>query len=131
MRHSLDRKVCNTLNVCCIVRSRAHDLVPAFRAAAADAAATRGVEPIIHDLTVDNPCLAHEWEWDTVPEVGLLIVDDVAQAVQQCNRYSPHFVASLVAGSDAERGRRRRRRGGRAELLTQPEDRQAEHEYES
>ena len=102
VRHSLDRKVCNTLNVCCIVRSRAHDLVPAFRAAAADAAATRGVEPIIHDLTVDNPCLAHEWEWDTVPEVGLLIVDDVAQAVQQCNRYSPHFVASLVAGSDAE-----------------------------
>merc|ERR1719424_2182301 len=25
---SLDRKVCNTLNVCCIVRSRASDLVP-------------------------------------------------------------------------------------------------------
>lgn len=27
---SLDRKVCNTLNTCCIVRSRAHDLVPAL-----------------------------------------------------------------------------------------------------
>ena len=27
---SLDRKVCNTLNTCCIVRSRAADLVPAF-----------------------------------------------------------------------------------------------------
>lgn len=27
---SLDRKVCNTLNTCCIVRSRAHDLVPAM-----------------------------------------------------------------------------------------------------
>lgn len=27
---SLDRKVCNTLNVCCIVRSRAQELVPAF-----------------------------------------------------------------------------------------------------
>ncbi len=30
---SLDRKVCNTLNVCCIPRSRADDLVPAFLAA--------------------------------------------------------------------------------------------------
>ena len=28
--HSLDRKVCNTLNVCCIPRSRAVDLVPVF-----------------------------------------------------------------------------------------------------
>src|SRR5258708_5703266 len=28
--HSLDRKGCNTLNVCCIVRERAGDLVPAF-----------------------------------------------------------------------------------------------------
>lgn len=27
---SLDRKVCNTLNTCCIVRSRVHDLVPAL-----------------------------------------------------------------------------------------------------
>ncbi|MEQ1701617.1 MAG: aldehyde dehydrogenase family protein, partial [Ilumatobacteraceae bacterium] len=102
VRHSLDRKVCNTLNVCCIVRSRAHDLEPAFRAAVAEAAVARGVEPIIHDLTVDNPCLAHEWEWDTVPEVALLIVDDVAQAVQQCNRYSPHFVASLISTDAAE-----------------------------
>src|SRR5205085_7531292 len=28
--HSLDRKVCNTLNVCCIVRERADELVPVF-----------------------------------------------------------------------------------------------------
>jgi len=28
--HSLDRKVCNTLNVCCIVRERAGELVPAL-----------------------------------------------------------------------------------------------------
>ena len=102
VRNSLDRKVCNTLNVCCVVRSRAHDLVPAFRAAVRAAAAGSGVEPIIHDLVADNPCLAHEWEWDTVPEVGLLIIDDVAQAVQQCNRYSPHFIASLISSDAAE-----------------------------
>ena len=28
--HSLDRKVCNTLNVCCILRARAAELVPVF-----------------------------------------------------------------------------------------------------
>jgi len=102
VRHSLDRKVCNTLNVCCVVRSRAHDLVPVFRAAAREAAAARGVLPVIHELTTDDHRLAHEWEWDNVPEVGLLIVDDVTQAVQQCNRYSPHFVASLISGDATE-----------------------------
>ncbi|NIV58557.1 MAG: glutamate-5-semialdehyde dehydrogenase, partial [Actinobacteria bacterium] len=28
--HSLDRKVCNTLNTCCIVESAAERLVPVF-----------------------------------------------------------------------------------------------------
>ncbi len=102
VRHSLDRKVCNTLNVCCIVRSRAADLVPRFRAAAHEAAADRGVEPIVHDLTPDHPCLSYEWEWDTIPEVALLIVDDVAQAIEQCNRFSPHLVASLISNDPAE-----------------------------
>lgn len=102
VQHSLDRKVCNTLNVCCIVRSREHDLLPAFRSAVDAAARTRGVQAIIHDLVPDSPCLAHEWEWDTVPEVAVMIVDDVAQAVDQFNRFSPHFVASLVSADDAE-----------------------------
>jgi len=101
VQHSLDRKVCNTLNVCCIVRSREHDLLPAFRAAVASAARTRGVQAIIHDLVPESPCLAHEWEWETVPEVAVMIVDDIAQAVQQFNQYSPHFVASLIS-ADAD-----------------------------
>ncbi|MDO8390013.1 MAG: aldehyde dehydrogenase family protein [Actinomycetota bacterium] len=100
--HSLDRKVCNTVNVVCVPRSREHDLVPAFRAAAGEAAAARGVVPIIHELAPHDPLLAHEFEWDTVPEVALLIVDDVAHAVQQCNAYSPHFVASLLSADPAE-----------------------------
>jgi glutamate-5-semialdehyde dehydrogenase len=48
VRNSLDRKVCNTLNVCCVVRERASDLVPAFLAAASAAAAERGAEARIH-----------------------------------------------------------------------------------
>lgn len=102
VQHSLDRKVCNTLNVCCVVRSRAHDLVPLFREAAQRAADSRGVKAVIHELSPNDPALATEWEWDTVPEVSLLIVDDVAQAVEQCNRFSPHFVASLISADDAE-----------------------------
>jgi glutamate-5-semialdehyde dehydrogenase len=102
VRHSLDRKVCNTVNVVCVVRSRVHDLVPVFHEAANEAAAARGVPPIVHALQPDDPLLAHEWEWDTVPEVALLVVDDVAQAVQQCNRFSPRFVASLLSTDPAE-----------------------------
>ena len=102
VQHSLDRKVCNTLNVCCIVRNREHDLLPAFRIAVDAAARTRGVQAIIHDLVPDSPCLAHEWEWDTVPEVAVMIIDDVLQAVDQFNRFSPHFVASLVSADAAE-----------------------------
>ena len=48
VRHSLDRKVCNTLNVCCIVRERAGELVPVFLEAVDDAAAGRGSEARIH-----------------------------------------------------------------------------------
>jgi glutamate-5-semialdehyde dehydrogenase len=48
VRHSLDRKVCNTLNVCCIVRDRAADLIPSFLAAVDLAASDRGSEGRIH-----------------------------------------------------------------------------------
>ena len=102
IRHSLDRKVCNTVNVVCIPRSRYADLVPAFHAAANEAAAARNVTPVVHELQPDDPLLAHEFEWDSVPELALLLVDDVAQAVQQCNAYSPHFVASLISADPGE-----------------------------
>lgn len=48
VRHSLDRKVCNTLNVCCIVRERAEQLVPAFLDAIDTAARGRGTEARVH-----------------------------------------------------------------------------------
>jgi glutamate-5-semialdehyde dehydrogenase len=37
-----------------------------------------------------------------VPEVAVVVVDDVAEAVALCNRFSPHFVASLVSADVAE-----------------------------
>jgi glutamate-5-semialdehyde dehydrogenase len=46
--HSLDRKVCNTANVCCIVRSRAEDLVPVFLDALTLAASRRDTSAKLH-----------------------------------------------------------------------------------
>jgi glutamate-5-semialdehyde dehydrogenase len=48
VRCSLDRKVCNTLNVCCIPRRRAGELVPAFLEGAREAAAERGQPYRLH-----------------------------------------------------------------------------------
>ena len=117
VRHSLDRKVCNTLNVCCITVDRAAELIPVFLDAVDRAGVARGSDGRVHatsaalahvpdddrtrrtvsETTVDQ--LGHEWEWETAPEVTLHVVDDVAEAVELCNRYSPRFVASLVSES--------------------------------
>jgi glutamate-5-semialdehyde dehydrogenase len=48
VHRSLDRKVCNTLNTCVILRDAADDLVPRFLAGLEAAAADRGVAPKLH-----------------------------------------------------------------------------------
>ncbi len=45
---SLDRKVCNTLNVCCLPRSRAEELVPAFLSALEQAGKRVGEQYKLH-----------------------------------------------------------------------------------
>jgi glutamate-5-semialdehyde dehydrogenase len=88
VRNSIDRKVCNTLNVCCIVRSREADLVPLFREAIGDGVTHlgTGVE------------LAREWEWEETPDVWLTIVDDLAAAIAL-------FIVSLIAEDPAAHAR--------------------------
>ncbi|CAN5817260.1 hypothetical protein BH24ACT5_BH24ACT5_17700 [soil metagenome] len=129
---SLDRKVCNTLNVCCIPRYRL-DLVPVFldaidaAAAALDTHARLHVElasrPYVPNerfdrvitvrradgdreepaaTDIDRAELGTEWEWEGSPELTLVVTADVAEAVELCNRHSPRFVASLVSDDDAE-----------------------------
>jgi len=51
---SLDRKVCNTLNVCCIVRARADELVPTFSRALEAAAERRGQAFKLHVVSGDE-----------------------------------------------------------------------------
>jgi glutamate-5-semialdehyde dehydrogenase len=61
VEHSLDRKVCNTLNVCCIVRDRAGDLVPAFLAAVRRAGERRGHNCKLHLVKGDETYLPADW----------------------------------------------------------------------
>jgi glutamate-5-semialdehyde dehydrogenase len=125
--HSLDRKVCNTLNVCCIPQEQAPILVPLFLEALTQAGARRGhgsklhivtgsesyvpedwcqrqitvrrahgdvIEPQAQTLPLEK--LGHEWEWEETPEVTLIVVTGMAEAIGLFNDYSPQFVASLI-----------------------------------
>jgi glutamate-5-semialdehyde dehydrogenase len=133
VRHSLDRKVCNTLNVVVVLRQRADELVPVVLDALDAAAAERDSAGRLHvvegseryvpadrfdqvvaitraDGTRDEPAastldehgMAIEWEWEGAPEVTLVVVDTLDDAVDRCNRFSPRFVASLVTDDEDE-----------------------------
>ena len=125
--HSLDRKVCNTLNVCCIVRERAGEMIPVFlQALQAAGERRRGwkLHVAANDLSsipapwreargeviraegpreearveaLADADLGREWEWEETPEVSLKIVDSVEDAVALFNHYSPRFCASLIS----------------------------------
>jgi glutamate-5-semialdehyde dehydrogenase len=136
VEHSLDRKVCNTLNTCCIVRERADDLVPVLLDALDRAAARRGtaaklwverssldhvpaerLEDLVTVARADGPVeesaaepldrddLGREWEWEDSPEVTLVVVDDVDEAIGLFNGHAPRFVASLVSEDRDEHAR--------------------------
>jgi glutamate-5-semialdehyde dehydrogenase len=125
VEHSLDRKVCNTLNVCAIPVARAGELVPVFLAALDSVAGRLGTTAIVHveaasaPLVPDELLAAHarvvsapehleqarlgtEWEWERSPEVSLVIVDDVDDGVTLANRHSPQFVVSVITDDRAE-----------------------------
>lgn len=135
VEHSLDRKVCNTLNTCCIVRSRAAELVPVFLDALDRAGRRLGTMSKLHAThaampfvppewmaevpivraagkvvepkaeSIADDLLGQEWEWEDSPEVTLTIVADQDSAVDLFNEQSPRFGASLVAESEDEHER--------------------------
>lgn len=136
VRHSLDRKVCNTLNVCLIQRDRVAELLPLFLDALKQAGTARGQGCKLHivagsesylpaewqNATVEvyraegyqtealaealaESDLGREWEWEETPEVSLMIVDDLDQAIALFNRYSPQFTVSLISEDAAAQER--------------------------
>ncbi len=131
VQHSLDRKVCNTLNVVCVPRHRAAELMPVVYDAARVAARARGTEPRIHavsgaeeylppGVTIDvhradgvrserqvTPGriddLGVEFEWEENPEFHAVLVDSLDEAVQLFNTYSPQFIVSVCSESADEK----------------------------
>jgi glutamate-5-semialdehyde dehydrogenase len=47
--------------------------------------------------TIARDALGREWEWEESPEVSLVLVADVDEAVALFNRLSPRFAASLLS----------------------------------
>lgn len=129
--NSLDRKVCNTLNTCCIVEERADELVPVFLEALKRAGNRRHSNSKLHVIAdqahiipdawkqrvkIDRPGgpeaedqtsplrwedLGLEWEWENSPEVSLAIVPSVDRAVELFNSLSPRFAASLISQDES------------------------------
>lgn len=90
VRHSLDRKVCNTLNVAVLVADRAQELVPVLLAAADEAAATRsgtarvhvveGSEGVLPDGELTRQIPVHRADGvHTEPRASLLPVERLGQ----------------------------------------------------
>ncbi|MGY8606006.1 hypothetical protein ACTVH1_09940 [Gluconobacter cerinus] len=124
---SLDRKVCSTLNVCCIDRARVADLVPALLEGLERAASPIGdfrihvpegsedylpaflfstvVKTTRDGGVVDEPVatmlprerLSTEWAWDETPEISFVVVDGLEEAIALFDQHSPRFVASLIS----------------------------------
>ena len=60
-------------------------------------------EPRTSKISGDQ--LGNEWEWEDSPEVTLVIVDSVDQAIQLFNEQAPGFVISLISEDAAEQDR--------------------------
>jgi glutamate-5-semialdehyde dehydrogenase len=81
--HSLDRKVCNTLNTACIVADGAGELVPAFLHALERAARRRGANPKLHVTGSAAPHVPDSW-FDTsapIARASGLIDEPLAETI--------------------------------------------------
>ena len=102
LRFSLDRKVCNTLNVLVLEQAAVETLGPVVEQALRDVRARVAVVPgsegvVTSELSIAEAELGKEWEWDDVPELSFLVARDLEHAVSLINRYSPKFVASILS----------------------------------
>lgn len=130
VKNSLDRKVCNTVNVVVVLADRAHTDIPLIVDAAHQASLARQTLPRIHcvngamsfvpqnqEIDVVRPNgvvreqqfseasmdeLGHEFEWEESPEFFLLVVDTLSEAVNAFNQYSPNFVVSVISEDPSE-----------------------------
>jgi glutamate-5-semialdehyde dehydrogenase len=111
---SLDRKVCNTVNVVVLI-GRSSEIDEAVTEGVSQAARRLGVTARLHvvDRAIDvNPTesldvvhegdstiLATEWEWDVSPEMSVVRVGSVDEAIALFNAHSPRFIVSAIVES--------------------------------
>lgn len=122
VRHSLDRKVCNTANVICLPRSP--DLLAAVLQGITEASASRSTRAVIHCASVADELrikqslkqsdevelhvhqgdhhLAEEWEWDQQPEVSVRFMESLEESCELFNTYSPRFVVGVISEDDRD-----------------------------
>ena len=125
---SLDRKVCNTLNVCCLPIDR-QDLLQAVIEGARRAGDRRGESVVLHAagigtsqavrealtaiggdidrvITVidedDDQVLAAEWEWESQPEFTVRLVDEWQEGLDLFNQWSPQFIVTVLSADSAD-----------------------------
>lgn len=112
--HSLDRKVCNTLNTLVLCEASIDESL----AVVSSGLAKLGRPVVVHsdderivELVRTNTNISvqvgtvdpgHEWEWDDVPEVTIIVARDVDDGVSRFNSASPQFVLSVVSDVDDE-----------------------------
>ncbi|RAP26921.1 glutamate-5-semialdehyde dehydrogenase [Candidatus Marinamargulisbacteria bacterium SCGC AG-333-B06] len=130
---SLDRKVCNTLNTICILKSQYKTLLPITLTALEKAGKHLNESYKVHIESESIPYLPNtklthlipvsrangiqhenqfepinktelgiEWEWEKTPEITLIIVESLEEAITLYNTYSPQFVASLITENPIE-----------------------------
>ena len=117
--HSLDRKVCNTVNAVCIPESAWRAAAPIIVDELKQIAERRKASCVVHlvgaseadfgsvDETIiveeSHPSdLSTEWEWDAAPELFVVRTRSFAEAIDVCNTYSPRFVVSVISSSERD-----------------------------
>lgn len=118
IEHSLDRKVCNTLNTLVLLESNVSAALPVVATGLKSAAAPHRGRVIVHtddtrvarelqgttglDVVVAPRDPGHEWEWDQDPELTVVVAPSISDAVSLFNAASPRFVLSVVTASAVE-----------------------------
>jgi glutamate-5-semialdehyde dehydrogenase len=121
VQNSLDRKVCNTLNTVVLTSGSLDRSLQSVIDGVVLAAHKRNTHAVLHvdgnassalaNCTVpqefvveaiDHSNLGTEWEWENIPELSIVVADNVDVAVLIFNKHSPSFVLSVISDDEAE-----------------------------
>ena len=121
VQNSLDRKVCNTLNTVVLTTGSLSKSLQTVIDGVHLAAQKRNTYAVLHVdgsvetalakctvpqefvvEAIDHANLGTEWEWENIPEISIVVVDNVTAAVELFNAHSPSFVLSVVSDDEAE-----------------------------